>query len=151
MYGDLSELKGLSIKSVEMTADKKAIRFNVKDRESLVFYADGDCCSSSWIEHIEGVERLKGRVTEVEELDLPGGGQDGDYGEVIAVYGYGITTRKGTAVIDFRNASNGYYGGSLVLVAGCVAPDEKHYHYFYGGVYGQNKPEDGWKKLTEDF
>ena len=150
MYGDLNELVGLTILSVDMTGDRKALRFNVEGREPLVYYADGDCCSSSWIEHIEGVARLKGKVTATEDIDLPGVDADNEW-DVVTVYGYGITTDNGTAVIDFRNASNGYYGGSMVLVSGCVAPEAKHYHYFYGGVYGQNRPEDGWKPLTEDL
>lgn len=146
---NLDELIGQDILSVETNADHTSIRFIVAGREPLVYYADGDCCSGSWIEHIEGVDRLVGVVKAVPDLDLPGVPDEGD--NVIQVYGYGITTDKGTAVIDFRNESNGYYGGSLILVSGCVDPDAKHYHYFYGGVHGQNNPVSGWKPLTEDF
>lgn len=35
--------------------------------------------------------------------------------ECVAYYGLKITTEKGRAVIDYRNDSNGYYGGSLML------------------------------------
>jgi len=31
----------------------------------------------------------------------------------VAYYGLRITTTKGRAVLDYRNTSNGYYGGGL--------------------------------------
>lgn len=32
---------------------------------------------------------------------------------IIVTDGFKVTTDKGVIVIDYRNASNGYYGGSL--------------------------------------
>ena len=80
-----------------------------------VLYADavGDCCSSSWIEHIEvpalGMPALIVAVEDLDMLDL--GDQDGH--ECMQYYGYKITTDSGDLVIDYRNSSNGYYGGWL--------------------------------------
>ncbi len=42
----------------------------------------------------------------------------------------------GACVIDYRNESNGYYGGDLVW------PGKAH--HFYGGVYGQNVSTERW-------
>ena len=36
--------------------------------------------------------------------------------DTVAYYGVKITTTRGIAVIDFRNDSNGYYGGDYRLV-----------------------------------
>jgi hypothetical protein len=36
--------------------------------------------------------------------------------DVVAYYGLKITTETGIAVLDYRNDSNGYYGGSLEVV-----------------------------------
>ena len=52
------------------------------------------------------------RVIVIEDLDLPG-----SYNEVVncdchQVYGLKITADKGSIVIDFRNSSNGLYGGN---------------------------------------
>lgn len=55
----------------------------------------------------------------VEHIEMP------DLGDIPTVYepavdsvryyGLKITTDKGRAVIDYRNDSNGYYGGNLVV------------------------------------
>ena len=42
-------------------------------------------------------------------------------------------------VIDYRNNSNGYYGGEIVW------PGED----FYGGVYGQNESNMDWRDIEE--
>lgn len=69
----------------------------------------GDCCSTSWFEGITGTEALFGGIvvsTEEETIDSFNEGYD-----YIQVYGVRIVTNKGRAVVEFRNSSNGYYGG----------------------------------------
>lgn len=39
-----------------------------------------------------------------------------EHPDCIRYYGLRIVTDKGRAVIDFRNNSNGYYGGSIKLL-----------------------------------
>jgi hypothetical protein len=80
------------------------------------YEAYGDCCSHTWINDILDVSVLLGqRVTGVETLELEQDDYDGDdeRDEYIAHYGFAIKTGMGCATIEFRNASNGYYGGSL--------------------------------------
>jgi hypothetical protein len=60
--------------------------------------------------------------------------------DVVAYYGLKVTTDKGEMVVDYRNDSNGYYGGSLTW------PGQSH----YGGVYGQNVPVLEWRGVTQD-
>lgn len=129
------EMVGAVIQVVQIATDKKALRF-VTDRGEVVARTDGDCCSNSWVEHVSlPALGFPARVLAVTEIDLPGSSDDGE----LKVYGCKITTDHGDLVIDYRNSSNGYYGGDLVW------GDD-----FYGGVYGQNASSCEWVDLTED-
>lgn len=88
-------------------------------------------------------EFLKGKefpctVTGVQDIEMPDLGQPDDEYDVVAYYGCKISTNKGDIVIDYRNSSNGYYGGNLAW------PDEN----FYGGVFGQNNSNNEWRPLV---
>ena len=125
-------LIGKTLTNVELASDKKAIRFTV-DGETVVAKCDGDCCSSTWIESLEmPAGGLPAKILEVADLDLPS--QESDY-ELIQFYGLKLTTDKGDLVLDYRNESNGYYGGNLSW------PGEYH----YGGVHGQNDSTEQWE------
>ena len=58
--------------------------------------------------------------------------------DVVAYYGCKISTNRGEILIDYRNDSNGYYGGSLWW------PGEGH----YGGVYWQNVSGRNWRDIA---
>lgn len=134
----MNMLVGRTILQIQLAADREAIRF-VTDQGEVIARCDADCCSHTWIEHIEfpalGFPAL---VISAEDLNLdkPDSWDDGD---CISFYGFAIRTDKGDMVIDYRNSSNGYYGGSLEW------PDSK---YFYGGVYGQNISEQEWQDIV---
>lgn len=69
---------------------------------------------------------------------MPRLGED-DYGnQEIQYYGFHIRTENGDCTIDYRNQSNGYYGGNLSW-------DDKD---FYGGVFGQNVSTEEWKLIS---
>lgn len=137
---DKNPLIGKTVAGLQLTTDKKAIRFVLADGSDVVARADGDCCSSTWIEHISLPARgFPAVVLEAGDIDMPDLGSPGEY-ESIAYYGFELKTDKGHMVIDYRNESNGYYGGDLSW------PGE----YFYGGVYGQNVANDEWVNVTQD-
>lgn len=124
------------ISSIELTKDRKAIKFNTYEEE-IIAKADGDCCSDTWIETVElPALGFPAKVRAVEELSLSGNNEKNNY-MLIQHYGLKIITDKGEIIIDYRNESNGYYGGSLCW------PDES----FYDGVYGQNVAKEEWEKL----
>ena len=134
-------LVGRRVLAVQMASDKKAIRFDT-DKGEVIARMDGDCCSSTWVEGIEGYDALIGEeVLTAEDIEMPDLGSPDEY-DVIAYYGFKITTRKGTCVIDYRNESNGYYGGNISW----PEPEGK-YEYFYGGVHDQNVSDNDWKEL----
>ena len=144
----INPLVGKTVTKVELADDQQAIRFTVAGNDKpVVAYADGDCCSYTWIESLDAPENLLGTVQSVEDIDMPDRGQTKEntqkkeYNpEYLAFYGCKITTDKGHCVIDYRNESNGYYGGSL----------EWNKTDHYGGVYSQNKSSEKWKVITPE-
>jgi hypothetical protein len=121
----MNELKSLIGKTInKIFFNKDYLKFET-DEGNIVYSVYGDCCSSSYFHDFYGVKNLIGRkVTEVNDVDLIVKEDDKDYAESktgeVSVYGYQITTEDPeygpvTAVLSFRNYSNGYYGGSIEL------------------------------------
>ena|SRR5208337_447769 len=134
-------LIGKTIASIELAKDQKAIKFNLSDGSSIVAKTDGDCCSESWIESIDNPEALIGSpVLAVEDISMAELPRDEDC-DLTQCYGCKIRTANGEAFMEYRNTSNGYYGGSLYW------PGEE-YDYFYGGVFGQNISKEEWYPIA---
>lgn len=134
-------LVGKTLTGIKLAQDRQALLFETTGGE-LVVLVDADCCSYTWVEHVElpalGFPAL---VTAVEDLDMPEGRPstfrtDPDS---LAFYGCKISTDRGEIVIDYRNDSNGYYGGSLTW------PGEQH----YGGVFRQNVSAQEWRDIPQ--
>jgi hypothetical protein len=132
MYFD--DIIGKTVEAVDL--DKAADRITLRFQDGFVrsYGVEGDCCSQSWIEHLEMPDDVKGAVIqsvddggEVEPWDghvckeynwdksddenKAAGVCDHD---VLAVYNTRFHTNKGDIVLEYRNDSNGYYGGYLV-------------------------------------
>lgn len=131
-------LIGKTVTSVKIASDKEALLFITTEGEFVV-RVDADCCSHTWIEHVELPTEIPFVITGSVELELNKPDEQTEEHDCLAFYGHKLTTDKGDMVIDYRNSSNGYYGGSIVF------PDE----YFYGGVYGQNISEKEWIEVEE--
>ena len=126
---------------MQIAADRQSLKFVLTDGE-LIVDVDADCCSYSWVEHIElPAGGFPATVASVSEIDMPEGAASTFHtdADVLAFYGCKIATDKGEIVIDYRNDSNGYYGGSLTWPGA----------YHYGGVFGQNVSKHEWKSVTE--
>jgi len=119
-------LVGKTINSIYITEDKRALLFRCSDGDHKVFVG-AECCSHSWIEHIElpaggfpcSVSRVRDVDLERQELN-----RDPFDDNVLQKYGLTIVTDKGLIEIDYRNESNGYYGGSIIW------PGDYEYDYF---------------------
>lgn len=138
----MNPLVGKTLTGVKLATDKEAIKFQTTDGD-IVARCDADCCSYTWIESIENTIRdFPALVTSAEDIEdgLPETVENDPEHDYLQFYGFKVTTDKGVLVIDYRNSSNGYYGGSLSW------PGE----YFYGGVYGQNAHDDEreWLEAT---
>jgi hypothetical protein len=132
-------LIGKTITDLQISEDRQALRFVLADGE-IVVQVDADCCSYTWIEHVElPALGFPAAVVGVEDLEMPEGTASTFHTdpECLQFYGCKIVTDRGEIVIDYRNDSNGYYGGSLSW------PGD----YFYGGVYGQNVSAQQWRPL----
>ena len=113
----IEKIAGHTITKVEISQSKEYLRITT-DRRTFVFEAKGDCCSHSWFEAIDDPQAMLGKVVEVEEIDIPFSKtrpEQVDY-EYIQYYGVRFTTAAGRATVEYRNSSNGYYGGSLGAV-----------------------------------
>lgn len=129
-----------SIVDVKIAADKEAMLFVTDCGQHLVVRVDADCCSNTWIESVEmPALGLPFTILSCEDLDMGRENEEIDY-DYIQYYGAKIVTTKGEMVIDYRNSSNGYYGGNIVW------PGDE---YFYGGVHGQNVSDEEWIDIEE--
>jgi hypothetical protein len=109
-------LVGKTINEIEVQGDREALLVDCGPSGTIRATTYGDCCSTTWIESVEepalGFPAL---VLSVTDLAMPETGvhKHREYTDVVSYYGLKIVTDRGDIVVDFRNDSNGYYGGSL--------------------------------------
>ncbi len=112
VYSNMEALVGNGISAVYMAADT-IIQFEHPDGIRTTFCVCGECCSTSYIEHIEGLANLIGHtVREVKERDMFCADKARSDAKT-EVYGVDIITEAGNCYLEHRNDSNGYYGGAL--------------------------------------
>lgn len=141
-YGELAiPTSGIRLNGIDMTSDSISIRLNTS-MGPMIGVCDADCCSETWIENIElPALGFPCTVIAVEELQMPEEreSQGDEPQEYILFYGLKFITDKGEMIIEYRNASNGYYGGSL----------EWKSDYFYGGVFVGQEPNGEWISVDD--
>lgn len=115
--GKYDKLLGQTVVATVLASDRQTLQLYTLSGHMFLLQTVGDCCSSTWIEAIDGEDALYGTIKAVEDIEMPDLGDvpTGHHESVDCVqyYGLRITTNKGRAVIDYRNDSNGYYGGSI--------------------------------------
>lgn len=110
---------GKTLKAVTLGAAKDRVTFDFADGFSRSFGVEGDCCSSSWIEHLELPGDIEGATLLSVQDSAPITQSHADHDEAcgdsfIEVYNTAFKTDRGEIVLEYRNSSNGYYGGYLV-------------------------------------
>lgn len=107
----MHRMLGRPIRAVVLAPDKCSIRFEFQDGAAQVFGVEGDCCSRSWIEHLTVPDDVDGAelVTVTESMMET----DDHEHECLKVYSTTFRTNRGDIVVEYRNSSNGYYGGWL--------------------------------------
>lgn len=118
---DWEDLIGKTLAGASHTAIGVTLTF--RDGTVAEFETSAGCCSRSWIESFECPDDVDGSVlTAVDEDDEPRRSFDlepkDESGEWIhnhhvQVYQTIFRTDRGRIYVEYRNASNGYYGGSL--------------------------------------
>lgn len=116
----IKALLGRRIVSIGVSPGEDVMVFDT-DAGRVGYGTVSDCCSETWFADLTGVSALLGEiVTEAVPLSMD---FYNDYNvedgrtrqERDEAYGYGLTTAKGHATLVYRNSSNGYYGGTMVL------------------------------------
>lgn len=121
-----ARLRGVVLRAVTTEGDGERVILTLADGTRRVYEAEGDCCSTSWVEHITVPPDIDGAtVLRVSEAGYGVDATDAQRAEckthrkrldVLRVYQTVLTTDRGDVVIEYRNSSNGYYGGSLMEV-----------------------------------
>ena len=114
---EVARMINRKLSSVRLTDNRGRVVFEFQDGHVQTFGVEGDCCSHSWIEHLE----LPGDIAGAELMSVEESGgvemeSSSEY-ECLQVYNVRFRTNRGDIVLEFRNSSNGYYGGYLVPIA----------------------------------
>lgn len=133
-----SDWVGKSVESIWIDRTRQYLCFVFADGAKAALATFADCCSYTWFEHVENLG-FKGTITSIEQSTSDDHPQmEGrDY---VQVYFVIMKTERGRLLIDFRNDSNGYYGGD-VFIAG--APEVGAANH--GGVVATN--DLGWTEI----
>ncbi len=119
-YIERDEVKpiGKTISAAFINEDKTSIRFDLSNGTRLFLHTEGDCCSETWIEHVDNFEyATRATITGTETVSLGeciATRQDSDqlYAAYISVE-HPKYPQQLRLAIEFRNSSNGYYGGDI--------------------------------------
>lgn len=116
-------LVGKTVAAAFISEDKEDIRLDMVSGETYYLRTDADCCSETWIEHVNNFDTLIGKeIVGTETKDLGEGiatRQDRDLLYSASIL-YKVHNYHGSADIEFRNSSNGYYGGDIFLTTAYV-------------------------------
>lgn len=123
----VKDMVGRKIESVTLDKSKDVVTFKFQDGHIRRFGVEGDCCSHSWIEHLERPMGLEGAtltghdhggtVDATEDDAENPQREDGGYREheCLQVYQDIFHMDRGDICLEYRNSSNGYYGGCLTV------------------------------------
>lgn len=109
-----NHLIGKTVTAMKISDCKSAILFEIEGGGQLIAIVDGDCCSHSWVESVElPALGFPFTITAIENLELNKDPVSDEIFEHLQFYGAKVATDKGDMIIDYRNESNGYYGGDI--------------------------------------
>jgi hypothetical protein len=121
IFGSDSLWQGLGpdrpLYSVTLNDAKDEVTFTFQDGGTIRYGVEGDCCSTSWIEHLEVPNEVNYRTlvsVEDSQMDTPDGVDMTGF-DCLQCYRTTFRLDNGEAItLEYRNDSNGYYGGYLV-------------------------------------
>lgn len=116
---EFNDMLNKPLSNVLLVDDGSKVSFGFQDGSRRSFRVEGDCCSYSWIEHLELPSSVAGAVITSVDDSAPITQDHDDHDsangdDYISVYNTAFNTTYGTIVLEYRNSSNGYYGGYLV-------------------------------------
>lgn len=124
----LKILVGKIIVAVEINAEKNILKI-IEKNQDYYFYTKGGCCSTTWIEHlntgltehdwdidVECLASEEKRTVQNHKAQMIGEAL-GTKKECDKIYLEVLEGIQGAILeVEYRNSSNGYYGGSLVQI-----------------------------------
>jgi hypothetical protein len=131
MIVSTKSLIGKRVAQVSLMEAGTVFKLSFDDGTRKSYAVAGDCCSVSWIEDLSYPDDVIGaELLSVEEFEVEGNenrpdtcrncGQDHNGGrdphDCVVVYKTVFRTSKGDITLEYRNDSNGYYGGFIVEV-----------------------------------
>lgn len=127
------ELFNKQIKAIYTNEEKDILIFITILEGNIAYEAIGDCCSQTWFESITNIENIiYNTITGIERKEFSDGHDDKITKELdqecIRCYGYTFKTESGYTDIEYRNSSNGFYGGDcekLEIAILSTFPDKK--------------------------
>lgn len=144
----MSELVGQTIKEVYAQLPQGHFLKLVTSGGDTHYYSlEGDCCSESWLYAINGVEGLlDSQIQAVQPIEMPEPTDDRSRQEYDQLWCIRLVTNKGFCDIEFRNSSNGYYGGWLEEV-----PEDRVVEWEWQRGLADRRVEVEWTKITQSF
>ena len=112
------DLVGKTIAAVTLHPNRERLVIEFTDGTTATGTTFADCCSETWIDDLTvpvdavGAEVLRYAESEEVPQDCPSKNPPA-WTDQVQVYNSSIVTSRGEIIIDYRNSSNGYYGGSL--------------------------------------
>jgi hypothetical protein len=103
-------LFGKKLIGVNLEPGNEQLCLLTEDGQNIWLRVEAERCSETWIEHITE-PKYPATILSVEEKDL--GSAPATKQEYDKKYSTILATDQGNLEIEFRNSSNGYYGGSL--------------------------------------
>jgi hypothetical protein len=111
-YSGIDNIRGRTIHAVYISDDKVYLTLELDDGYAH-FWVDGDCCSNTWIESVQlpalGMGGIIAEIIEHPTFEDAASTED----DCVQVYQTILVTTMGEMMVEYRNASNGYYGGSI--------------------------------------
>ncbi len=99
---------------VGISKDPDGLRIQTLEQGAFDVSCEADCCSETWVEHLElPALGFPAKVLAVDDSGYSVGTVDDGPQDYTQVYKTVIRTDKGDIDIEYRNSSNGYYGGRL--------------------------------------
>lgn len=124
-YNDELEcIVGKIVVGVYVNSDKTFLEFHCINKETTkidcyCFAVYGGCCSDSYINSLDGFEDILNQeilsIDVSETIEEAFENKDNEQNDCLRYSFVTIKSIKGTATIDFRNVSNGYYDASIRL------------------------------------
>jgi hypothetical protein len=118
----MKEITGKVLSSIELSRERDEFVMKFRDGTEAKFGVKGECCSRSWIEHLEAPNDVDGALLLFSQESAPitqdhAAHDEENGGKEIQVYNSRFITDRGDIVLEFRNSSNGYYGGNLTVIS----------------------------------